>query len=85
MSKQPIVRANPQTAEDKHPKHYLADWWIYAILAFFIGGLIFMTFALTLRGDVMNEFGKPGSKTEAPTGSAPAPTPAATPAPAEKK
>ena len=55
MSKQPIVRANPQTAEDKHPKHYVADWWIYAILAFFIGGLIFMTFALTLRGDVINE------------------------------
>ena len=66
MSKQPIVRANPQTAEDKHPKHYVADWWIYAILAFFIGGLIFMTFALTLRGDVINEFGKPGSKTAAP-------------------
>ena len=49
MSKEPIVRANPQTAEDKHPKHYLADWWIYAVLAFFVGGLIFMTYALTLR------------------------------------
>jgi hypothetical protein len=87
MSKQPIVRANPQTAEDKHPKNYLADWWIYAILAFFIGGLIFMTFALTLRGDVMNEFGKPGSKTEVPGAvqSAPAPAAAPAPAPAEKK
>ncbi len=87
MSKQPIVRANPQTAEDKHPKHYLADWWIYAILAFFIGGLIFMTFALTLRGDVINEFGKPGSKTAAPPSSAPATAPASAPpaAPAEKK
>ena len=87
MSKQPIVRANPQTAEDKHPKHYLADWWIYAILAFFIGGLIFMTYALTLRGDVMTEFGKPGSKTAAPPSSAPATAPASAPpaAPAEKK
>ena len=87
MSKQPIVRANPQTAEDKHPKHYLADWWIYAILAFFIGGLIFMTFALTLRGDVINEFGKPGSKTAAPQSSASATAPASAPpaAPAEKK
>lgn len=87
MSKQPIVRANPQTAEDKHPKNYLADWWIYAILAFFIGGLIFMTFALTLRGDVINEFGKPGSKTAAPSSSAPATAPASAPpaAPAEKK
>jgi len=86
MSKEPIVRANPQTAEDKHPKHYLADWWIYAVLAFFIGGLIFMTYALTLRGDVINEFGKPGSKTAAPpSGSAPAPAPASAPAPAEKR
>lgn len=87
MSKQPIVRANPQTAEDKHPKHYVADWWIYAILAFFIGGLIFMTYALTLRGDVMTEFGKPGSKTAAPPSSAPATAPASAPpaAPAEKK
>lgn len=86
MSKKPIVRANPQTAEDKHPKHYIADWWIYAILAFFVGGLIFMTFALTLRGDVMSEFGKPGSKTAAPTtSSAPAPAPAPAPAAAEKK
>lgn len=66
MSKQPIVRANPQTAEDKHPKHYLADWWIYAVLAFFIGGLIAMTYFLTLRGDVINEFGKPGSHTAVP-------------------
>ncbi len=90
MSKEPIVRANPQTAEDKHPKNYLADWWIYAVLAFFVGGLIFMTYALTLRGDVMSEFGKPGSKTAAPPSSsasapaaaAPAPAPAA---PAEKK
>ena len=59
MSKQRIVRANPQTAEDKHVKNYIADWWIYAVLAFFIGGLIFMTYALTMRGDVINEFGKP--------------------------
>jgi hypothetical protein len=86
MSKRPIVRANPQTAEDKHPKHYLADWWIYAILALFIGGLVFMTYALTLRGDVINEFGKPGSKTAAPPSAAPAaPAAAAAPAPADKK
>ncbi|MDT3737233.1 MAG: hypothetical protein ROZ00_13480 [Denitratisoma sp.] len=87
MSKEPIVRANPQTAEDKHPKHYLADWWIYAVLAFFVGGLIFMTYALTLRGDVMTEFGKPGSKTAAPPGGAPVPAsaPAAAPPAAEKK
>ncbi len=64
MSKKPIVRANPQTAEDKHPKHYFADWWIYAVLALFVGGLIFMTFALTLRGDVMNEFGKPAGSSQ---------------------
>lgn len=55
MSKQPIVRANPQTAEDKHPKHYLADWWIYAVLAFFVGGLIAMTYFLTLRGSRTRE------------------------------
>lgn len=79
MSKQPIVRANPQTAEDKHPKHYVADWWIYAVLALFIGGLIFMTFALTLRGDVISEFGKKGEKAGAPAATAPAP---AAPAPA---
>lgn len=86
MSKQPIVRANPQTAEDKHPKNYLADWWIYAVLAFFVGGLIFMTYALTLRGEVMSEFGKPGSKTAAPPSSNPAAAPAPAPAaPAEKK
>lgn len=89
MSKQPIARANPQTAEDKHPKHYLADWWIYAVLAFFIGGLIFMTFALEMRGDIMHEFGKPGSKTAIPPSSAKAPAavPASAPAsaPAEKK
>ena len=86
MSKQPIIRANPQTAEDKHPKHYLADWWIYAVLAFFIGGLIFMTYALTLRGDVMREFGKPGSKTAAPPSPpAAAHAPAPAPAPDEKK
>ncbi|MCC6879171.1 MAG: hypothetical protein KJZ92_13205 [Rhodocyclaceae bacterium] len=84
MSKQPIVRANPQTAEDKHPKHYVADWWIYAVLALFIGGLVFMTFALTLRGDVISEFGKKGEKAGAPAATAPAPAaPAA--APAEKK
>jgi hypothetical protein len=87
MSKQPIVRANPQTAEDKQPKHYLADWWIYVVLAFFIGGLIFMTFALSLRGDVISEFGKPGSKTAAPpaAGAPAAPAPAPASAPAEKK
>jgi hypothetical protein len=86
MSKQPIVRANPQTAEDKHPKNYLADWWIYVVLAFFVGGLIAMTYFLTLRGDVINEFGKPGSKTAAPPSSAPASAPAPAPAaPAEKK
>ena len=84
MSKQPIVRANPQTAEDKHPKHYVADWWIYAVLALFIGGLVFMTFALTLRGDVISEFGKKGEMAGAPAATAPAPAaPAA--APAEKK
>ena len=84
MSKQPIVRTNPQTAEDKQLKHYFADWWIYALLAFFIGGLIFMTFALELRGEAMSEFGKPGSKTAVPdsaTSAAPAPAPAT----AEKK
>ena len=88
MSKQPIVRANPQTAEDKQPKHYFADWWIYGVLAFFIGGLVFMTYALTLRGDVMSEFGKPGTKTAAPPSSAQAPAAAPAPAaaaPAEKK
>ncbi len=85
MSKQPIVRANPQTAEDKHPKHYFADWWIYAVLAFFIGGLIFMTYALTLRGEVMNEFGKPGSRTAAPSSSNTPTTAPAAAAPAEKK
>lgn len=84
MSKQPIVRANPQTAEDKHPKHYFADWWVYALLAFFIGGLIFMTFALELRGEAMSEFGKPGSRTAVPSDTAPA-APAPAPAPAEKK
>jgi hypothetical protein len=87
MSKQPIVRANPQTAEDKHPKHYVADWWIYAVLALFIGGLVFMTFALTLRGDVISEFGKKGEKAGAPAATAPAPAAPAAPAaaPAEKK
>ena len=73
----------------------LREWWkkylqlwskLSNFLAFFIGGLIFMTYALTLRGDVINEFGKPGSKTAAPpSGSAPAPAPASAPAPAEKK
>ena len=87
MSKQPIVRANPQTAEDKHPKHYVADWWIYAVLALFIGGLVFTTFALTLRGDVTSEFGKKGEKAGAPAATAPAPAASAAPAaaPAEKK
>ncbi|HMM53881.1 MAG TPA: hypothetical protein PKC23_02555 [Candidatus Desulfobacillus sp.] len=74
MSKQPIVRANPQTAEDKQTKHYVADWWVYLGLAFFIGGLIAMTYFLTLRGDAINEFGKPGSHTEMPTVKAPAGT-----------
>jgi hypothetical protein len=88
MSKQPYVRANPQTAEDRHPKHYIADWWIYVALALFIGGLIFMTYALTLRGDVISEFGKSGTSTAAPQAARPSPapaTPAAVPAPAEKK
>jgi len=86
MSKQPIVRANPQTAEDKQIKHYFADWWIYAVLAFFIGGLIFMVFALELRGEAMSEFGKPGSRTAPPSAAAPA-APASAPAaaPTEKK
>ncbi|MBM3390410.1 MAG: hypothetical protein FJY34_00320 [Betaproteobacteria bacterium] len=86
MSKEPIVRANPQTAEDKQIKHYAADWWVYIVLALFIGGLIFMTYMLTIRGDVMNEFGKPGSKTALPPAAQSAPAaPAAAPAPAEKK
>jgi hypothetical protein len=86
MSKQPIVRANPQTAEDKQPKHYAADWWVYVVLALFICGLVFLTYALTLRGDVMDEFGKPGSKTALPpsVGTSTTPAPAAA-APAEKK
>ncbi|MBE7423446.1 MAG: hypothetical protein HS110_13595 [Zoogloeaceae bacterium] len=77
MSKQPYVRANPQTAEDKHPKHYVADWWIYAVLALFIGGLVFMTFALTLRGDTINEFGKKAEKAAAAPASSAAPAPSA--------
>lgn len=39
-------------------KHLLADWWIYVFFAFFIGGLFFLTYALTLRGDIINDFGK---------------------------
>lgn len=86
MSKDPIVRANPQTAEDKQAKNYFADWWIYLILAFFVGGLIAMTYFLTLRGDAIHEFGKPGSHTAAPSGTAQAAAPPATaPAAAEEK
>ncbi len=77
MSEKSSQRPHPQTAEDKHPKHYAADWWVYVVLALFIGGLVFLTYALTLRGDVMSEFGKPGTRT--------APPPSTAPAPAEKK
>lgn len=66
MSKTPTERPHAQTAEDKKPAHYLADWWIYAVLGLFICGLIFLTYAVILRGEVMTEFGKPAA------GSAPA-------------
>lgn len=78
MSDKPIQRSHPQTAEDKKPEHYFADWWVYLLLAFFIGGLIFLTYALTLRGDVISEFGKPGAKSAPPppsTSQAPASRP----------
>lgn len=55
-----------QKNEGSKAAHLLADWWVYAFLAIFICGLVFLTYALTLRGDVINEFGKPGSKTAPP-------------------
>jgi len=77
MKEQTSGRPHAQTAEDKKPEHYAADWWIYLALAIFIGGLVFLTYALTLRGEVMSEFGKPAGQSPA--------APAAAPAPAEKK
>jgi hypothetical protein len=50
--------------------HFLADWWIYAVLAAFIGGLVFLTYAVVLRGEVMTDFGKPGARTAPPPGTA---------------
>ncbi|MBA3904523.1 MAG: hypothetical protein C0522_12790 [Rhodocyclaceae bacterium] len=44
--------------EQRKAKHLLADWWIYVFFAFFIGGLFFLTYALTLRGDIINDFEK---------------------------
>lgn len=80
MSEKSTERPYSQTAEDKHPKHYAADWWIYVVLALFIGGLVFLTYAVMLRGDVMSNFGKAEDKTKtAPPSAAPAQ------APAEKK
>lgn len=70
MSENQIQRSHPQTEEDKQPRHYFADWWVYLLLVFFIGGLVFLTYALTLRGDVINEFGKPSGKAAAPGASA---------------
>mgnify|MGYP003441018825 FL=1 len=81
MSKKSTARPHAQTAEDKLPKHYAADWWVYLVLALFIGGLVFLTYAVILRGEVMTNFGKtenqaaPPSKTTANTA----------PAAAEKK
>jgi hypothetical protein len=61
--------------------HYFADWWVYVVLAGFICGLVFLTYALTLRGDVISDFGKPGTKTAPPADTAAAPAaPASTPA-----
>lgn len=87
MSLKSTEPPHPQTAEDNHPKHYAADWWVYLVLALFIGGLVFLTYAVMLRGEVMTNFGKTESKAAPPTSSAPAPTPTASPAPApaEKK
>lgn len=62
---QATQRPHAQTAEDKKPEHYAADWWIYLALAIFIGGLVFLTYALTLRGEVMSEFGKTDSRSAA--------------------
>lgn len=67
MTDQPTQRSHPQTAEDKKPIHYAADWWVYIALAIFIGGLVFLTYALSLRGDMLSEFGKPGTKTAPPS------------------
>lgn len=78
MSEKSTERPHSQTAEDKHPKHYAADWWIYVVLALFIGGLVFLTYAVILRGEVMTNFGKTEDKA-APPSAAPAQ------APAEKK
>ena len=78
MSEKSIERPHPQMEDDKHPKHYAADWWIYVVLALFIGGLVFLTYAVMLRGDVMANFGKTEDKA-APPSKAPAQ------APAEKK
>jgi hypothetical protein len=78
MSLKSTERPHPQTAEDNHPKHYAADWWIYVVLALFIGGLVFLTYAVMLRGEVMTNFGKTEDKA-APPSKAPAQ------APAEKK
>lgn len=72
MSGKSTARPHAQTAEDKHPKHYAADWWIYVVLALFIGGLVFLTYAVMLRGEVMTEFGKPGGKAAPPASTAPA-------------
>lgn len=80
MSNEPKARTHVQTAEDKKPEHYAADWWVYVVIALFIGGLVFLTYALTLRGDVMSEFGKPGTKTAPPSSSAGAPPAPAQPA-----
>lgn len=66
-------RPHAQTAEDKQAKHYAADWWIYLVLALFIGGLVFLTYAVILRGDAMSNVGKPGSPTAPPASAAPAP------------
>ncbi|MBL8502775.1 MAG: hypothetical protein JNL78_05005 [Rhodocyclaceae bacterium] len=66
-------RPHAQTAEDKQAKHYAADWWIYLVLALFIGGLVFLTYAVILRGDAMSNVGKSGSPTAPPASAAPAP------------
>lgn len=70
MSEKSSARPHPQTAEDKHPKHYAADWWIYLVLALFICGLVFLTYAVMLRGEAITNFGKdtaaPPSKAQAP-------------------
>ena len=67
-------RPHAQTAEDKQPRHYAADWWIYLVLALFIGGLVFLTYAVILRGDVMSNVGKPDGPAAPPSSAAPAPS-----------